>query len=203
MSQERELDPASNQAQVPPQVDIDLAPGRSSLSAKLEAPDTPIISGLIQRKAERDANGVAGGADSAIATASPSSGQSLPGEIQRKLETSLGADLSSVRVHTGGESQSAAHAVGAKAYTMGQDIHFGAGPYDPTSSSGEHLLAHEVAHTVQQQGGTSTQMNKLEVSTPGDALEHEADRAADAMVAGSTAVVPSAGGLSRSIVQRD
>ncbi len=189
MSQERELDHASNQAQVPPQADIELAPGRSSLSAKLEAPETPIVSGLIQRKAERDANGVAEGAGSAIATASSSSGQSLPGDIQRKFETSLGADLSSVRVHTGGESQSAAHAVGAKAYTMGQDIHFGAGHYDPSSSAGEHLLAHEVAHTVQQQGGTSTRQNKLEVSGPQDAAEHEADQAADAMVSGGQATI--------------
>jgi Domain of unknown function (DUF4157) len=189
MSQERELNHASNQAQVPPQVDIDLAPGRSSLSAKLEAPDNPVISGLIQRKAERDANGVAEGADSAIATASSSSGQSLPGDIQRKFEASLGTDLSSVRVHTGGESQSAAHAVGAKAYTMGQNIHFGAGHYDPSSSAGEHLLAHEVAHTVQQQGGSSTRQNKLEVSGPQDAAEHEADHAADAMVSGGQASI--------------
>src|ERR1700733_3368902 len=198
MSQERELDHASNQAQVPPQADIELAPGRSSLSAKLEAPDKPIVSGLIQRKAERDANGVAEGADSAIATASSSSGQSLPGEIQRKFETSLGTDLSSVRVHTGGESQSAAHAVGAKAYTMGQDIHFGAGQYDPSSSAGEHLLAHEVAHTVQQQGGTSTRQNKLEVSGPQDAAEPEADQAADAMVSGTSIQI---GGATRSVAR--
>jgi Domain of unknown function (DUF4157) len=202
MSQERELDHASNQAQVPPHVDIDLAPGRSSLSAKLEAPDKPVISGLIQRKAERDANGVAEGADSAIATASSSSGQSLPGDIQRKFESSLGTDLSSVRVHTGGESQSAAHAVGAKAYTMGQDIHFGAGHYDPSTSSGEHLLAHEVAHTVQQQGGSPSRQNKLEVSGPQDAAEHEADRAADAMVSGGQALVTGATGVARMSVQR-
>jgi Domain of unknown function (DUF4157) len=201
MSQERELNHASNQAQVPPQVDIDLAPGRSSLSAKLEAPDNPVISGLIQRKAERDANGVAEGADSAIATASSSSGQSLPGDIQRKFEASLGTDLSSVRVHTGGESQNAAHAVGAKAYTMGQDIHFGAGHYDPSSSAGEHLLAHEVAHTVQQQGGSSTRQNKLEVSGPQDAAEHEADRAADAMVSGAQATISGFSGVHRRIMR--
>jgi hypothetical protein len=203
MSQERELSHASNQVQAPATNDNDLAPGRSSLSAKLEAPAQPLISGLIQRKAERDANGVAAGADAAIASASSSSGMSLPVPIQRKFEASLGTDLSSVRVHTGGESQAAASAVGAKAYTMGQDVHFGAGHYDPTSSAGEHLLAHEVAHTVQQQGGTPTRQNKLEVSAPQDAAEHEADRAADAMVSGASASVTGASGVSRMSVQRE
>src|SRR5262249_49592732 len=92
--------------------------------------------------------------------------------------------------------------VGAKAYTVGQDIHFGAGHYDPSSTTGQHLLAHEVAHTVQQQGGTPTRQNKLEVSSPTDGFEHEADCAADAMVAGTPATISSASGLSRQVVER-
>ena len=179
-----------------------LMPGGASQSAVLAAPENPLTSGLLLRKAERDDNGVADGAEHAVATAATSSGAALPAAIQRKFESSLGADLSSVRVHTGGESQNAAHAVGAKAYTIGQDIHFGAGQYDPSSGAGEHLLAHEVAHTVQQQGGTPTRQNKLEVSSPGDAAEHEADRAADAMVQGASATVRGGGGLSR-VIHRD
>ncbi|HVV87962.1 MAG TPA: DUF922 domain-containing protein, partial [Kofleriaceae bacterium] len=54
---------------------------------------------------------------------------------------------------------------------------------------GMHLLAHEVAHTVQQSGGRAARQHKLEVSTPADAAEAEADRAADAMVAGRPAQV--------------
>ena len=157
--------------------------GRHKPSSEMRAPEHPVTSGLIARKA--DGNGVHDGAEDAVARASGSSGGSLPGTVMRKFESSLGADLSGVRVHTGGESQAAAGAVGAKAYTVGQDIHFGAGQYDPSSGAGEHLLAHEVAHTVQQQGGTPTRQNKLAVSTPFDAAEHEADSAADAMVAGS------------------
>ncbi|MEO6777811.1 MAG: DUF4157 domain-containing protein [Kofleriaceae bacterium] len=179
----------------------DLAPGRASKSAAMDAPAHPIVSGLIARKAERDGNGVAEGADHAIATASGSSGMALPSPIMRKFEASLGADLSSVRVHTGAESQSAASAVGAKAYTMGQDIHFGAGHYDPTSGAGEHLLAHEVAHTVQQRGGTPTRQNKLEVSTPFDPAEHEADRAADSMITGRSASVSFGSGVARKVMR--
>jgi len=169
--------------------DLDVAPGRASRSASMDAPTHPVLSGLIARKAERDANGVATGADQAIATASSSSGMSLPSPIMRKFEASLGTDLSSVRLHSGAESASAASAVGAKAYTMGQDIHFGAGQYDPSSGAGEHLLAHEVAHTVQQRGGSPTRQNKLEVSSPQDGAEYEADRAADAMVSGGVASI--------------
>jgi hypothetical protein len=177
--------------------DHDLAPGRSNRSNQLASPDRPLVSALILRKA-RDTNGVADSADQSVATASTSTGHSLPGTLMRKFESSLGADLSSVRVHTGSESQAAAHAVGAKAYTLGNDIHFGSGHYDPTSHAGEHLLAHEVAHTVQQTGSVGRKpMFKLEVSQPGDAHETEADQAADAMVAGVSTTVGSATGLMR------
>lgn len=152
----------------------------------------------VQRKA-RDENGVAPDAEHAVATAASSAGSPLPTTVQRTFESSLGVDLSGVRVHTGSESQTAAHAVGAKAYTVGNDIHFASGQYDPSSGGGQHLLAHEVAHTVQQSGGAAIRQNKLEVSAPQDALETEADRAADAMVAGLPAAVGGGGGLSRKI----
>ncbi len=149
----------------------------------------------IQRDAEagasgaRDDNGVAAHAEESVARASGSSGAPLPASIQRQFESSLGADLSNVRVHDGSESHAAAHAVGAKAYTVGQDIHFGAGKYQPEDPFGLHLLAHEVAHTVQQSPTAPQRQHKLEVSAPQDAAEHEADRAADAMTAGRAAQV--------------
>jgi hypothetical protein len=64
---------------------------------------------------------------------------------------------------------------------------------------GQHLLAHEVAHTVQQAGGAEMRQNKLEVSAPDDAHEVEADRAASAMVAGQPTTVSTTthGGVSR------
>ncbi len=180
----------------------DHAPGRTSRSALLRKPDHAVASGLLSRKA-RDANGVEEGADAAVASASSSSGSPLPETLMRKFESSLGADLSGVRVHTGAESAAANDAVGARAYTMGNDIHFGAGQFDPHSASGEHLIAHEVAHTVQQSGGASRMQFKLEVSSPGDALELEADRAADAMVSGAPASVGTARGVARDAVLRD
>jgi Domain of unknown function (DUF4157) len=167
---------------------LDPAPGRAMRTDKLNGPTGIRASGLLSRKA-RDSNGVTDGAEQAVGAASSSSGTPLPDTLMRKFETSLGTDLSSVRLHTGSESASAASAVGARAYTTGQDIHFGAGQYDTSSPSGQHLIAHEVAHTVQQRGGSPTRQNKLEVSSPDDAFEHEADHAANAMVSGQVARV--------------
>jgi hypothetical protein len=73
----------------------------------------------------------------------------------------------------------------------GSDIHFAAGQYQPEDPFGMHLLAHEVAHTAQQAGHPPVAQAKLNVSTPGDASEDEADRAADAMVAGRPTSVAS------------
>ncbi len=175
-------------------------PGRASRSALLRKADHTVPSGLLSRK-QRDANGVADGAEHAVSTASSSSGSPLPETLQRKFEGSLGADLSGVRVHTGSDSAAANDAVGAKAYTTGNDIHFGAGQFDPTSKGGEHLLAHEVAHTVQQSGGASRMQFKLDVSSPGDAHEHEADRAADAMVSDQSASISFGSGVQRKVMR--
>jgi len=138
-------------------------------------------------------------AEAAVSRASRGGGQPLPEDLAARFSDSLGADLGQVRIHTGSESAAAARAVGARAYAIGQDIHFADGQYDPTSAAGQHLVAHEVAHTVQQAGGTATRQNKLEVSAPGDAHEVEADRAASAMVDGQpTAITTSTnGGVSR------
>ena len=150
---------------------------------------------------QRDGAGAVGAdAETLVSRAADGSGSPLPADVRERFESGLGADLGGVRVHTGSASAEAAQAVGAHAYAVGQDIHFAAGQYQPSSADGLHLLAHEVAHTVQQAGGaTSERQHRLEVSMPGDALEVEADRVADALVAGAPAAVSSAsgGGLHR------
>ena len=199
MTSEREQSHAQTHQDVSIDHD-DAGVGRVSRSAQLDAPTSPIASGLLSRKAERDGNGVAAGAEHAVANASSSSGSALPDTLMRKFEQSLGTDLSSVRIHTGSASAEANNAVGAKAYAMGQDIHFGGGQYDPSSASGQHLIAHEVAHTVQQRGSSPVRQNKLAVSSPHDAAEHEADAAASAMVSGQAFSI---GNVSRSALYRD
>jgi hypothetical protein len=176
-------------------------PGKHTLTEALYPVSPPVGSGVIQRQA-KDAGAVAPSADTAVAAAASSSGNALPGDVRTRFESSLGADLSSVRVHTGAESQAAAAAVGARAYTLGQDIHFAAGHYNPGSDGGTHLLAHEVAHTVQQSGGVQRRQHKLDLSTPGDSQEVEADRAADAMVRGQPAQITNTlAGVGRKIMR--
>ncbi len=200
MSQERAHTHASASDSTRDEDREELVVGRISRSALLRRPEHAVISGLLWRKA-RDANGVADGAEHAVAAASSSSGSRLPDLLMRKFESSLGADLSGVRVHTGSDSAAANDAVGARAYTTGNDIHFGAGQFDPSSPQGEHLLAHEVAHTVQQGSGAQRMQFKLDVSSPGDAHEHEADSAADAMVAGRAASVSFGSGVARKVMR--
>ena len=61
-----------------------------------------------------------------------------------------------VRIHTGAQAAESARSVGARAYTVGQNIVFGAGQYAPHTSQGRQLLAHELTHTVQQSGASGT-----------------------------------------------
>ncbi|MFE5687001.1 DUF4157 domain-containing protein [Streptomyces sp. NPDC056512] len=74
----------------------------------------------------------------------------LPLPVRAPYEARLGLDLSDVHVHTGPEAVGAAHALQARAYTFGSDIAFGRGQYQPLTPVGSRLLAHELAHTVQQ-----------------------------------------------------
>jgi hypothetical protein len=77
-------------------------------------------------------------------------GSPLPTGTRSFMENRIGADFSNVRIHTGQESNAASTSIGARAFTHGPNIHFSSGEYDPHSSKGQHLLAHELTHTVQQ-----------------------------------------------------
>jgi hypothetical protein len=124
-----------------------------------------------------------------VERAASSQGERLPAPLRGSLEATLGTGLDGVRVHTGAASADAASALGANAYAVGQDIHFGAGSYDPASQDGQFLIAHEVAHTVQQRGGPpEIQCDRDDVGG-GDAREAEADQVAEAAVDGAQAAV--------------
>lgn len=77
-------------------------------------------------------------------------GQPLSKTERNYFEPRFGRDFSNVRIHTGGKAAEAAASVNAKAFTVGRDIVFGSGQYSPGTSSGKHLLAHELTHTIQQ-----------------------------------------------------
>ena len=152
----------------------------------------------IARKADGSGDaGVGGGGGAAVGKRTLTQG--LPPALKAKAEASTGADLSGVRVHDDAEAHVSANSLGALAYTLGHDIWFGAGQYQPGTAGGDRLLAHEVAHTVQQGSAPAVVPQakreddaageKVEVSAPGDALEVEADRAADAILTGAPATL--------------
>jgi len=114
-------------------------------------------------------------------------GAPLPGGVRGELEGALGADLSQVRVHQDAGAAQRASSLSAAAYAEGQDIHLGAGAPDLASTAGRHLLAHEVAHTVQQQGAAPAVQCQSLVGARGGAAEQEADRFADAFTTGAPA----------------
>ncbi|CAN1208785.1 hypothetical protein TUMEXPCC7403_01090 [Tumidithrix helvetica PCC 7403] len=78
------------------------------------------------------------------------SGQSLDPNLQEKMGQAMGADFSSVKVHTDSQSDQLNQSIQAKAFTTGQDIFFRQGAYDPSSKGGQELIAHELTHVVQQ-----------------------------------------------------
>ncbi len=145
---------------------------------------------LIQRKS---AGGDAPAPEAAVG-APTEGGIQLPEGLRARLEGAAGADLSGVRLHTGAASAASAAGLDARAFAVGQDVHFGAGEYTPGTDAGDHLIAHEVAHTVQQAGGAArAPRTKLAVSQPGDALETAADAFADAFMSGASAPTLGAG----------
>ncbi|MCE9578583.1 MAG: DUF4157 domain-containing protein [Deltaproteobacteria bacterium] len=119
-------------------------------------------------------------------------GAALPGDLRTQFERSLGVGLGGVRVHTDDRSAAAAQDLGAHAFAVDQDVHFAPGQYRPGTSDGAWLLAHEVAHTVQQRGAASGPQARLAVGASGAPAEREADRAADAMMTGEPATISAA-----------
>ncbi|MEV0711582.1 eCIS core domain-containing protein [Nocardia aurea] len=124
-------------------------------------------------------------------------GHPLPTDLRTSMEHGFGHDLSHVRLHTDSRAADSAAAVGARAYTLGHHIVFGRDGFDDSGAS-RALLAHELAHVVQQ-GSGSPRM-------PGPAHERAADHAATAVLTGEKSVDVGQGsgpGLARSAEGED
>jgi hypothetical protein len=105
-----------------------------------------------------------------------SSGQPLEGSVRAFMESRFGHNFSRVRVHADMKANESARAVDALAYTVGNNIVFGSGQYDPQTPAGRRLLAHELAHTLQQDRMPAA--DQLEVAPADDPLEQAADEIA-------------------------
>jgi len=117
--------------------------GESSRSAGLSSPVS-----TLQRAGDGRAGAVID--TDRVAPVLRSSGQPLGEATRTQMEDRLTFDFSGVRVHADAEAAHSARAVGARAYTIGSDVVFGAGEYAPRSREGQRLIAHELTHVRQQ-----------------------------------------------------
>lgn len=127
-------------------------------------------------------------------------GRPLPEGVRQEMEAGFGRDLSSVRIHDGPGAAVSADGIGAHAYTVGNHIAFNRGKFQPQSRDGKLLLAHELAHTVQQTAGPAARpVGSNAISQPTDHHEAEARQAARAAVNGTAmpALSPGAAPISR------
>ena len=156
--------------------------GRDQDTSSLSCLQTHLTNHTLQRLLAQRTTDDSADLDDATATRinqARGQGQSLDTTLQMQMSQAMGHDFSGVRVHTSPEANDLNQQLSAKAFTTGQDIFFRQGEYNPGSSGGRELIAHELTHVVQQSsgavGGGGGQMT---VNPPDDVYEQEADAVA-------------------------
>lgn len=130
-----------------------VAPGAQSVQRKCASCEEE--ESTLRRKESAGSSGAAGSAPLAVHGVLRSQGAPLDAATRSYFEPRFGRDFGEVRVHTGGEAERSAQQIGARAYTAGADIVFGAREYAPQTQAGRMLLAHELTHVLQQRGGAA------------------------------------------------
>lgn len=110
-------------------------------------------------------------ADTLPSSLSAGSGRSLDRNTRSFMESRFDHDFSGVRIHDDGRADESARSLDALAYTYGNNIVFGSGQYNPGSVSGKHLLAHELAHVVQQNSGGPKKIHRATTSVSGQTVK--------------------------------
>src|SRR6201999_1639049 len=121
-------------------------------------------------------------------------GSPLDRDTRTDMESRLGHDFGDVRVHTASNAHESAQAVNAHAYTVGSDIVFQRDKYDPASTEGRTMLAHELTHVVQQRSGPvdgTPTGGGIQVSDPSDRFEREASANAERAISAPAPVAAS------------
>jgi|GEM_PF-4902570 len=145
--------------------------------SKAEPPDNTVMRKCAHCEKEEklqkkgDGNGgnpVSAGVESGL-NASKGSGSALPADTRQQMESSFGADFGKVRVHNDSNAAVMSKELNAQAFTHGNDIYFNSGKYDLASRGGQHLLAHELTHTVQQGSGGGRIQRIQRQPVPGNA----------------------------------
>ena len=122
--------------------------------------------------------GITPNADPRAIRAQLGGGRSLDGSVRSRMERAFGHDFSNVRIHAGARAAAASSSLNARAFTIGSDIAFGAGEYKPGTLVGDAILAHELAHVVQQGSSDPITSHKKRGASEYGSLEEDADRSA-------------------------
>jgi hypothetical protein len=117
---------------------------------------------------------VPNGLPSAVHVALQAAAVPLDAVTRSYFEPRFGCDFSSVLVHTGREAAASAREIDARAYTSGTHIVFADGEFAPQSAAGRRLLAHELVHVVQQQGGRAAAPAPVALRAPGGTVQRQA-----------------------------
>jgi Domain of unknown function (DUF4157) len=145
-------------------------------------------------------NGEVANVPSSVYDVLHSAGQPLGLSIRTLLEPSFGHDFSHVRIHTDRRAAESARDVNALAYTVGRDIVFNSGQFQPSTKQGKHLLAHELTHTIQQEQNGNRSLQHLQVGPKDDPFERQAEAVSDSVVSGSPSAPISSSGV---VIQRE
>ncbi len=117
----------------------------------------PLASFIQKKQSLINNNAVASDSISNQIQSTKGGGNSMPDATKSFMESRFGADFSNVNIHTGNDASQLSNQLNAQAFTVGNNIYFNEGKYQPESSEGKHLLAHELTHTIQQGNQTSLQ----------------------------------------------
>lgn len=129
-------------------------------------------------------------------------GRPLGDRTRASMERALGTDLSDVRIHDDSAASRSAEAIKARAYTVGNDVVFREGAYQPDTADGQRVLAHELTHVVQQRSGPvdgTASGDGIALSDPDDRFERAAEANADRIMADSAATAQVHAGNSPSV----
>ena len=135
-----------------------------------------------------------------------SGGSPLAPDVRDEMQARLGHDFGDVRVHNDAPAHESARSVNAHAYTVGSNIVFQRDRYDPSSTGGKTMLAHELTHVVQQRSGPvdgTSAGGGIKVSDPSDRFEREASANADRVMSADLTRAPAVASGSAAAVQRD
>ena len=113
------------------------------------------LANFIQRKSEQGGTVTSERVSNKI-LASKGKGNTLPKATKSFMESRFDTDFSKVNIHTGPEAAQLSSELNARAFTVGNDIYFNSDKFSPGTSKGKHLLAHELTHTIQQQGKSTS-----------------------------------------------